>query len=189
MASLRKRIEDKTNRKLTNRQITFAKLITEGIYSNAECARKSGYSVNVAKKTAYELLNGKNYPHVCGYISELREEKEKKYDVTLMGQLERLYHLSRGAEEGNQFSAAINAEKIRSSLAGLTVDRRESVHTLDQLSRDEITSRLLTLQKKYPQAFVIDAEVIQEEKEDRRDVHASLHEETNKDDQGFNEGE
>ena len=76
MASLRKKIEDRTNRKLTNRQITFAKLITEGIYSNAECARQSGYSVNVAKKTAYELLNGKNYPHVCEYISELREEKE-----------------------------------------------------------------------------------------------------------------
>ena len=29
---------------------------------------------------------------------------------------------------------------------------------MDQLSRDEIVSRLADLQKKYPQAFVIDAE-------------------------------
>jgi len=43
-------------------------------------------------------------------------------------------------------------------LGGLTIDRREQINTLDQLSRDEITSRLAALQKQYPQAFVIDAE-------------------------------
>jgi len=43
-------------------------------------------------------------------------------------------------------------------LGGLTIDRRENINTLDQLSRDEITSRLALLQKQYPQAFVIDAD-------------------------------
>ncbi len=63
--------------KLTDRQKTFAKFIVEGIYSNTECARKSGYSPNVAKKQASVLLNGKDYPHVVDYIVELREEKER----------------------------------------------------------------------------------------------------------------
>ena len=52
----------------------------------------------------------------------------------------------------------INAEKIRSALGGLTIDSRENINTLDQLSRDDIVARLSDLQKKYPQAFVIDGQ-------------------------------
>jgi len=78
--------------------------------------------------------------------------------VSTIGQLQRLHQLSEGAEEAGQFSAAINAEKIRSALGGLTVDRREQTHTIDTMSRDEIVGRLADLQKKFPQAFVIDAE-------------------------------
>jgi hypothetical protein len=92
------------------------------------------------------------------YITQLREERERRYAVTTLGQLERLHKLSLGAEDAGQFSAAINAEKIRSALGGLTIDRRENINTMDQLSRDEIVSRLADLQKKYPQAFVIDGD-------------------------------
>jgi hypothetical protein len=92
------------------------------------------------------------------YIQELREERERRYGVTQIGQLERLHKLSLGAEEAGQFSAAINAEKIRSALGGLTIDRRETINTIDQLSRDEITARLAALQKQYPQAFQIEGD-------------------------------
>ena len=119
--------------KLTNRQKTFARKIVEGIYSNAECARLAGYSEERANEYASRLLNGRDYPHVLEYITELRQEKERKYGVTLIGQLERLQKLSIGAEEEGQFSAAINAEKIRSALGGLTIDRRETTHNIDQL--------------------------------------------------------
>lgn len=156
MGNLEKKIEEEHGRTLTNRQKTFARHIVEGIYSNAECARKAGYSNDLAAKQASVLLNGKDYPHVLEYIQELREERERRYGVTTIGQLERLHKLSVGAEEAGHFSAAINAEKIRSALGGLTVDRRESINTIDQLSRDEITARLAALQKQYPQAFVIE---------------------------------
>ena len=79
--------------------------------------------------------------------------------MTTIGQLERLSVLSAGAEDQGQFSAAINAEKIRSALGGLTIDRRENINTLDQLSRDDIVARLADLQKKYPQAFVIEGQM------------------------------
>lgn len=156
MGNLEKKIEDEHGRTLTNRQKTFARHIVEGIYSNAECARKAGYSSDLAAKQASVLLNGRDYPHVLEYIQELREERERRYGVSTIGQLERLHKLSLGAEEAGQFSAAINAEKIRSALGGLTIDRRETINTIDQLSRDEITARLAALQKQYPQAFVID---------------------------------
>ena len=147
-------IEQTHDRTLTDRQKTFSKYVVEGIYSNTECARKSGYSPNVAKKQASILLNGRDFPHVVEYISELREEKERKYGVTLMGQLERLHELSKDAQDNKQFSASINAEKIRSALGGLTIDRRENTHVIDQMSRDEIVARLSALQKNYPQVFI-----------------------------------
>ena len=156
MSSIKKKVEEEHGRQLTNRQMTFARHIVEGIYSNAECARKAGYSPELAKKQASVLLNGRDYPHVLEYIQEIREERERRYGVSTIGQLERLHKLSLGAEEAGQFSAAINAEKIRSALGGLTIDRRETINTIDQLSRDEITARLALLQKQYPQAFVID---------------------------------
>lgn len=157
MGNLEKKIEQEHGRTLTNRQKTFARHIVEGIYSNAECARKAGYAHDLAAKQASVLLNGRDYPHVLEYIQELREERERRYGVSTIGQLERLHKLSLGAEEAGQFSAAINAEKIRSALGGLTIDRRETINTIDQLSRDEITARLAALQRQYPQAFVIDA--------------------------------
>jgi len=108
----------------------------------------------VAKVSASILLSGKKYPHVVEYITELRQERERRYGVTIIGQLKRLHELSVGAEEAGQFSSAINAEKIRSALGGLTVDRRENIHSLDDLSREDITARLAQLQKQYPQAFI-----------------------------------
>ena len=147
-------IEAESGRKLTNRQREFARYYVEGIYSNAECARKAGYADPSAASIAGHLLGGKKFPHVVDYIQELRQERERRYGVTVIGQLKRLNELSHGAEEAGQFSAAINAEKIRSALGGLTVDRREQIHQLDDLSREEITSRLAQLRKQYPQAFI-----------------------------------
>ena len=142
--------------KLTGRQETFCKLVVEGILSNAECARRAGYASETAGQYAAKLLNGQDYPHVVERITELREERQRRYGVTAIGQLERWAKLSKGAEDAGQFSAAINAEKLRSALGGLTIDRRETINTLDQLSRDEITARLAALQQKYPQAFQVE---------------------------------
>ena len=140
---------------LTNRQREFAKYYVEGKYSNAECARKAGYAENSATNHAVKMLDGKSFPEVPELIKELREARERRYGVTVLGQLKRFEELSMSAEEAGQFSAAINAEKIRSSLGGLTIDRRESthVHQLDNMSREDIVARLASLRKNYPHAF------------------------------------
>lgn len=148
--------------KLSSRQETFARLVAEGIYSNTECARRAGFSDATASEYSRKLLDGHHFPHVLEKVQEFREERQRRYGVTAIGQLERLAKLSRGAEEAGQFSAAINAEKIRSALGGLTIDRRENINTLDQMSRDEITARLAALQEKYPHAFQIDAKPIKD---------------------------
>lgn len=149
-------VEKESRAALTNRQREFAKLIVDGVYSNAECARRAGYSKDNSVVYAYKLLNGKDFPLVPQHIAELREERERKYGVTLIGQLKRLSELSASAEEGGQFSAAINAEKIRSSLGGLTVDRRENqhVHKYDEMTRDQIIAELGKLRNEHPTAFI-----------------------------------
>ena len=148
------KIEKNHQRQLTNRQKTFAELYVDGIYSNKECALRSGYQGASAKVHASRLLNPQEYPHVVEYIDELRQMRERKYGVTQIGQLKRLHDLSHGAEKSGQFSASINAEKIRSALGGLTTDRRENIHSLDSMTRDEIVARLSQLQKQYPQVFI-----------------------------------
>jgi predicted ABC-class ATPase len=140
---------------LTNRQREFAKYYVEGRYSNTECARKAGYAEGSANVQASKLLDGKTFPEVPKLIKELRQARERRYGVTLLNQLKRFEDLSIAAEEAGQFSAAINAEKIRSALGGLTIDRRESthVHQLDQLSREEIVARLAAIRQEYPHVF------------------------------------
>ena len=150
-------IEEAHGRKLTNRQKVFARHFVDGTHSNAECARLAGYSDRngIAKVQAHKLLNTKYFPHVAEFVEELREERERKFGVTMMGQLKRLRELSEGAEEAGQFSAAINAEKTRSALGGLTVDRRETnhFHAIENMSRDEIETRLTELRRSHPSVF------------------------------------
>ena len=139
-------IEESHGRKLTNRQKEFAKHFVDGTHSNAECARLAGYTDTngVARIQAHKLLDSSLFPHVAEYITELREDKERKYGVTLMGQLKRLRDLSVNAEEAGHFYAAINAEKTRAALGGLTTDRRETnhFHAIENMSREEIEGRL-----------------------------------------------
>ena len=156
---------------LTERQKTFAKYYVEGRHSNAECARMAGYSDKSSITMASKLLNGRDFPDVVELIKELRQAAERKYGVTLMHQLKRLDELSRGAEEAGQYSAAINAEKIRSALGGLTIDRREQqhVHQLDSMTKQDIVARLAEPRKSYPHAFIegeiSDAKIIQDREE------------------------
>ena len=63
---------------LTNRQREFAKHYIDGRYSNAECARKAGYSADSARNHAAKLLDGKSFPEVPELIKELREERREK---------------------------------------------------------------------------------------------------------------
>lgn len=151
-------IEAQTGHKLSMRQRRFAERFVEGDCSATQAAIEAGYSPKAAGQQAYQLLNPADSPQVVAYIARLREDMEIRYGVTKEGMLKRLYTLSRGAEEGGQFSAAINAEKIRASLGGLTIDRRETISTVQDMTKEQVLARLEDLRKKHPGAFsVIDA--------------------------------
>lgn len=148
-------IEEKTGHALSMRQRRFAERFIEGDCSATQAAIEAGYSPKAAGQQAYKLLNPAESPQVVAYIAQLREDMEMRYGVTKEGMLKRLYTLSRGAEDGGQFSAAINAEKIRASLGGLTIDRRETINTVQDMTKDQVLARLEDLRKKHPGAFAV----------------------------------
>ena len=134
--------------RLTPKQIKFCVLfVAQGDEMTATaCAIEAGYAESVATKTASEL---RKKPHVAEYIRELRNQDEKRYEITLQRHLKRLDQLSKGAEEKGNWNAAVQAEKSRGQVGGLYIDRKEIMHgSIDQLSRDEVDKLLTDMDKK-----------------------------------------
>ena len=154
-------IEEETGFKLTLQQKRFAEAYAQGDRSASAAAIEAGYSPRTVHQIASSLLNPKKHPQIIAYIKYIREDMEKRYGVTKEGMLRRLHRLSMGAEEQGQFAAAINAEKIRAALGGLTIDRRETVNTIGDMSREQVVARLEELRMKNPHVFdVIEAQAI-----------------------------
>ena len=148
-------IEAQTGHKLSMRQKRFADRFVEGDCSATQAAIEAGYSPASAPQQAYKLLNHAESPQVVAYLARLREDMEIRYGVTKEGMLKRLYTLSRGAEEQGQYSSAIVAEKARASLGGLTIDRRETINTVQDMTKEQVLARLEDLRKKHPGAFAV----------------------------------
>ena len=71
-------------KKLTEKQMKFAhEIVTnEGRKTATECAVDAGFESEFARQYASKLQNPQLYPLVVKYIGELREEWQKKYEVT-----------------------------------------------------------------------------------------------------------
>lgn len=148
-------VEVQTGHRLTMRQKRFADRFAEGNITATGAAIEAGYSPKAASQQASRFLNPKYSPQVVAYLAYLRDEMQAQYGVTREGMLKRLYDLSRGAEAAGQFSSAVNSERIRASLAGLTIDRRETVNTIHDMSKGQILERLAELKRKHPGAFEV----------------------------------
>ena len=61
----KKDIEEKHERKLTNRQMTFARHIVEGIYSNAESARASRVLTRTGKRKSIRFVEWSGLSTCC----------------------------------------------------------------------------------------------------------------------------
>ena len=66
----------------------------------------------------------KKYPLVVKYIGEIREEYQKKYDVTYGRHITELGKIRQQALEKGAWSAAVNAEVARGKAAGLYVEQK-----------------------------------------------------------------
>ena len=139
-------------KKLTEMQRKFAhELVTnKGRKYGYECAIEAGYEKNRSRQTAYELQNPKLFPLVVRYICEIREEYQKKYDVTYGRHITELGKIRQDALKKGAWSAAVNAEVARGKAAGLYIEQK-IIRTgkLDDLSAEELETRMKDIIDQY----------------------------------------
>ena len=113
-------------KRLTEMQQKFAELLVfnEGRKTPTECAIEAGYDKDSAHVRASELRNPNKYPGVVKYIGELREEIQKKYEITFEKHVAELPKLRDSSRDKGAWSAAINAEVARGKAAGLYVEQK-----------------------------------------------------------------
>ena len=132
-------------KKLTEQQMKFAyELVTnEGRKTATECAVDAGFAKDSARQYASKLQNPKLYPLVVKYIGELREEWQKKYEVTYEKHIAELGQIRKEALKKGAWSAAVNAEVARGKAAGLYIEQK-IIRTgkLEDLTTEELESRM-----------------------------------------------
>ena len=138
--------------RLTEMQRKFSELLIlyEGRKFDYECAIEAGYEKNRSRQTAYELQNPKLFPLVVRYIGEIREEYQKKYDVTYGRHITELGKIRQEALKKGAWSAAVNAEVARGKAAGLYIEQK-IIRTgkLDDLSAEELETRMKDIIDQY----------------------------------------
>jgi phage terminase small subunit len=132
-------------KQLTEKQMKFAELLVynEGRITGTEAARQAGYEPERARTTAAELRNPNKFPLVAKYIGELREEVQKKYEVTFENHITELARLRDESKNKGAWSAAINAEVARGKAAGLYIDQKIIKYgSLDSLTPAELEAKM-----------------------------------------------
>jgi len=132
-------------KKLTERQMKFAHEVVsnEGRKTATECAIDAGFEKDFARQYASKLQNPKLYPLVVKYIGELREEWQKKYEVTYDRHISELGKIRAEALKKGAWSAAVNAEVARGKAAGLYIEQK-IIRTgkLEDLTTEELENRM-----------------------------------------------
>ena len=132
-------------KQLTEMQIKFAQLLVtnEGRKSPTECAIEAGYDKDSAHVRASELRNPNRYPLVVKYIGEIRDEYQKKYDVTYGRHVTELARIRDEARVKGAWSAATNAEIARGKAAGLYIEQEIIHHNkVQDLTADELKAKM-----------------------------------------------
>ena len=132
------------------KKFAYELVTNEGRKTKYECAIDAGYAKDRATSTAAELTNPRKYPMVVQYIGELREEFQKKYEVTYERHISELAKLREDARKKGAWSAAINAEVARGKAAGLYVEQK-IIRTgkLEDLSAEQLESRMKQIINEY----------------------------------------
>ena len=87
---------------------------------------------------------------VVKYLGEIREEYQKKYDVTYGRHITELGKIRAEALKKGAWSAAVNAEVARGKAAGLYIEQK-IIRTgkLDDLSAEELETRMKDIVDQY----------------------------------------
>jgi len=160
------------SKRLTEMQIKFAELLVfnEGRKTATECAIEAGYEKDSAYVRASELKNPRRFPLVVKYIGELREEMQKKHEVTFEKHITELAKLRDSSRDKGAWSAAINAEVARGKAAGLYVEQK-IIRTgkLEDMTEQELEFKMKQLIEDHKGLIVeADFDIVNEKKSEEK---------------------
>ena len=145
-------------------RFAYELITNEGRKTATECAIDAGFSKDSARQYASKLQNPKLYPLVVKYIGELREEWQKKYEVTYDKHIGELAKIRQEALKKGAWSAAVNAEVARGKAAGLYIEQK-IIRTgkLEDLTTEELEARMKQIIDDYSQ--ILDGVEVEDIKE------------------------
>lgn len=155
-------------------QIKFAELLVfnEGRKTATECAIEAGYEKESAYVRASELRNPRRFPLVVKYIGELREEMQKKHEITFEKHIAELAKLRDASRDKGAWSAAINAEVARGKAAGLYIEQKIIKHgKLEDMTEKELELKMKQLIEDHKGLIVeADFNVVNEKEEQQEQI-------------------
>lgn len=138
------------NKRISAAEETFAKTYARGDCSIKHALRLAGYSETTIIRKSREILDPDKNPMVVARVKELQEENAKRFGIDLDRHLRDLMTIRDAAMDAGSFAAAVSAEKIRGSAAGLHIDRKEIMHgKIDQMTKEQVIARLKEIQEQH----------------------------------------
>ena len=159
-------------KRLTEMQQRFAELVVfggaDGPVTQTEAAKIAGYSEKRCRQEGSELLNPKLSPLVVQYVSKLKEERMKKYEVNYENHITELARIKEAALKKGSFSSAVNAETNRGKAAGLYIERKIiKTGKLEEMSVEELEAKMKKILEDYSQIIDVTPDTVEiEAKED-----------------------
>ena len=151
-------------KRLTEMQQRFAELVVfggpDGPVTQTEAAKIAGYSEKRCRQEGSELLNPRLSPLVVQYVSKLKEERNKKYEVNYENHITELARIKEAALKKGSFSSAVNAETNRGKAAGLYIDRKIiKTGKLEEMSVEQLEAKMKKILEDYSQIIDVTPEV------------------------------
>ena len=151
-------------KRLTEMQQRFAELLVfggpDGPLTQTEAAKIAGYSEKRCRVEGSELLNPKLSPLVVQYVSKLKEERMKKYEVNYENHITELARIKEAALKKGSFSSAVNAETNRGKAAGLYIERKIiKTGKLEEMSLEQLESKMKKILDDYSQIIDVTPDV------------------------------
>jgi|TARA_B100001971_G_C18143295_1_gene511598 phage terminase small subunit len=145
--------KDLVKKELTEMQKRFARNVVEysGVLSNTECAERAGYDKESSYQRAYELLNPRICPHVVAYISRIKEDYQKKYEITKGNHIAMLAKIRDRAYEEKMYGVSGRMEELRGKVEGYYVEKQMSLHKtlLDDKTEEELEAEMKKITEDY----------------------------------------
>ena len=139
---------------LTPKQMKFAQLLVYGVdgipITKTEAAKLAGFEVGENTRNFSRLTIPKNFPLVCAYINQLREEVRQKYDITFDNHITELGKIrDQGKKDSKNLAAAATTEIARGKAAGFYIDQKLIRHgKIEDMNLNELYDRMKTIKER-----------------------------------------